>query len=169
MAIDGFHLNGPALVYANFVQDPLLLVGYTDYGARIRIIENYADIITDVFGPITPHDLQVMGMVANISVPFVASDRTNLKALLGRGDRTTQGQISTPGLVVGASSYAFKLSIASTADSPWTFPYCVTRPGFDTQLATKVNPFTLEVFAWPWASFTTTNAKDRTLWTRLFA
>ena len=170
MAIDGFHVNGTALVYiAPYVAGVMQsrqLVGYTDNGVRMRVIENYSDIITDVMGPMTPHDIQNMGMVANITVPLIASDRTVLALIQGRGDRTAVGQVSTPGLVMGANSYQFMVSISSPADSPWNFLYCITRPGFETQLATKANPFTLEFFAWPWSLYTNTAGKDTTLYNR---
>lgn len=144
------------------------LLGYTDHGVKVRVIRNYSDIITDIFGPMTPHDIQDMGMVANISVPLIASDRTVLNSIQSIGDQTagTAGLLSTPGLVIGASFKNFKVAIASPADSPWIFPYCITRPGFDTELATRANPFTLEFFGWPWRSVTTVAAKDSPLWVR---
>ncbi len=167
MGISGFHVNGTALVSVGTgTLGQLEVLGYTDNGARLREIENVSEIITDVFGPMTPHDFQNMGMVAQLSVPLIASDRTVLKKILGKGDRTTAGEISTPGLVIGASGYNFRVAIASPADEPWSFPYCILRPGFNVVLATKANPFVVEFFCWPRATYTVTNAKDQVLWTR---
>lgn len=170
MSIDGFMVNGSALLYTGTGGGGALeLLGYTDNGVRMRVIENYSDIISDVFGPMTPHDIQQMGMVANISVPLIACDRSVLAKVTGRSNRAAVGQIGTPGLVMGVAGYAFRVGIASPADNPWSFPYCITRPGFDTQLATKANPFVLEFFAWPWGSYTVINATNQTLWTRSLA
>ena len=176
MAIDGYTINGPALVNVGTGSAGALeLLGYTDHGVRIRIIENYSDIITDIMGPMTPQDVQNMSFVANISCPLIAMDRTVMAKLQGRGDRTTAGLSSSPGLVMGATGWAFRVGIASSAlqgvaaDSPWSFSKCITRPGFDTQLATRANPFNIEFFAWPYSLFTNTSGKDVPLWTRTLA
>lgn len=179
MALGPFQVNGSAIcylaTYTNGVLGSFNLLGYTDHGVRIRVIQNYSDIITDAAGPMTPQDIQDMGMVANISCPFMVTDRAQLTSLQGRGDSGTTGQVNTPGLVLGASSFLFAIGIASSsvvtgvaADSPWMFPYCITRPGFDSQLATRANPFNMEFFAFPYFPYTTTTSKGTSLWQRTF-
>jgi len=179
MAITSFQAFGPALVFVSFYEDQVLgpysLLGYTDHGVRMRVIENKSDIITDIYGPMTPHDIQDMGAIANIQVPLIASDRGILAEIMNRGDHSSPGQINTPGLVLGANSFLFNIAITSNSlalegqvDDPWQFPYCCTRPGFDTTLATRANPFTVEFFAFPWSIYSNTQAFDTTLFSRSF-
>ena len=177
MPITSYHCNGPALCYVSSyvggVLQPFALLGYTDHGARLRVVENKSDIITDVFGPMTPQDIQDMGMIANISIPLIASDRAQLASLQGFGDRVATGLINTPGLVLGAAGYRIALAISASslpgqADSPWLFPSCLVRPGYDTTLATRANPFTIEFFAFPWANYDTIVGSNTPLWSRTF-
>lgn len=167
MAVDGYMVNGAALVYSyTGVASAAELLGYTDHGTDMDVQENKGEIITDLFGPMTPQDFQDFGMTARIIAPLIASDRTVLAKLTGRGDRTTLGQISTPGLVLGVNSHKFRIGIASNFDSPWSFSSCLMRPGWGTRLATKANPFRLEFIAWPYASYTAVTGKDSPLWSR---
>ncbi len=179
MPITSFHAFGPALVYIQPYIDGELgdisLLGYTDHGARMRVVKNISDIITDIYGPMTPHDLQDMGMIANIQAPLIASDRTVLDSILNPGDSSGPGLINTPGLVLGATGHLFavgitsdSLELAGQVDSPWFFPFCMTRPGFDTTLATRANPFTVEFFCFPWSNFTNTDAYNQPLFVREF-
>lgn len=170
MAIDGFTVNGTALVYVGTgIGGALELLGYTDQGVQMNVDEHKLEIFSDVFGPRTPHDFQDMGMTARIVAPLIAMDRTVLASITGRGDRTTVGMISTPGLVLGSGGYFFRVGIASPADAPWSFSYCLLRPGFNSKLATKANPFNVEFFAWPFKTYTATNGLDGVLWTRSLA
>jgi hypothetical protein len=179
MPITSFSCFGPALVYVATYTDNVIndfeLLGYTDHGVRMRVVKNISDIITDVYGPMTPHDLQDMGMIANIQVPLIASDRLVLNSILNPGNRTQSGNINTPGLVLGANSNLFavgitsdSLALAGQVDDPWVFFYCMTRPGFDTTLATRANPFTMEFFGFPWSNFDNTEAYDTPLFGRTF-
>ena len=169
MAIDGFAVNGPSLIYVGTGGGGALqLLGYTDQGTDVEVMENKAEIYSDIFGPMTPHDFQDMGMMARIVAPLIAMDRTVLATVTGRGDRSAVGQVSTPGLVIG-TDWAFRVGIASTFDSPWSFSRCLMRPRFGTRLATKANPFRVEFFAWPWAPVTTVSGVNTTLWTRSLA
>ena len=170
MAIDGYTINGAALVYTGTgASNALELLGFTEDGVDIEIIENVTPIMTDLFGPETPQDFQKMGMVARITAPLIAVDRTVLSKIEGKGDRTAVGEISTPGIVAGVGSYAFKVGIAAPADTPWTFASCIVRPGFRTKLGTRARPFVAEFFAWPFATYTVTTGKDAVLWTRVLA
>ena len=168
MAINGYTINGAALVYTGTgASNALEVLGYTEDGVDIEIIENVTPIMTDLFGPETPQDFQMMGMVARITCPLIAIDRTVLAKVMGKTDRTTVGEIGTPGIVAGVGSYAFKVGIAAPADSPWTFPACIVRPGWRSKLGTRARPFIGEFFAWPYASYTATTAKDTVLWNRV--
>ena len=165
--IDRYTLNGSAIVSVGTgTLGALETVGYSDNGVDIAVQENKAEILTDIFGPMTPQDFQDMGMTARIVVPFIAVDTSVLNKILDRGDRTSSGQVNTPGLVIGMAGYAFRLAIASPFWSPWSFSYCVVRPGFGTKLAVKANVFRMEFYAWPWATVATVAGKDTTLWTR---
>lgn len=170
MPVDGYTISGAALVYVGTgTAGALELLGYTQGGVDFEVTEEYEPILTDIFGPRVPQDFQNMGMVASINCPLIAMDRTVLAKVTGRGDRTTLGQVSTPGMVMGVAGYAFKVAIASSADSPWTFVKCIMRPSFGTKLATKANPFMARFYAWPWATYTVTTGKDQTLWNRILA
>jgi hypothetical protein len=159
-------INGTAFVYVGTgTSGALELLGYTEAGVDKDIKENKREIMTDLFGDMTPQDFQDMGMVARIVAPFIAMDRTVMAKVMGRGDRTAVGQISTPGSVLGVGGYAFRVAIASPADSPWSFTKCVALSE-STRLATKANPYRFEFFAWPFASYTATTGKDVPLWTR---
>lgn len=167
MAVDGYMVNGTSFIYVGTgTAGALELLGYTDAGTDMTVNENKGEIFTDLFGPMTPQDFQDFGMTARIIAPLIACDRTVLAKITGKGDRTTVGQINTPGLVLGIAGYAFRVAIASPADSPWSFSKCVLRPTFGSKLATKANPFRVEFFAWPYASYTATTGKDTPLWTR---
>lgn len=166
MAVDGYMVNGTAFVYTGTGgAGALELLGYTEQGVDKDINENKGEIITDLFGPMTPQDFQDFGMVARIVCPFIALDRSVLGRVMNRGDRTTLGTLNTPGLVLGVAGYAFRVAIASTFDSPWSFYKCILRTE-STRLATKANPLRLEFFAWPWVSYTATTGKDTPLWSR---
>lgn len=167
MAIDGWTINGPAVVSVGTGSlGALETLGYTDGGVDVSVDELTADIISDVFGPLLAHDVQQFGMTAQITVPLVAMDRTVLGKVIGRGDRTTVGLLSTPGLTMGQSGYAFRVGIASTVDSPWSFSKCILKPGSRFKLATKVQPFTLTFFAGPFATYTVVSGKDTPIFTR---
>ncbi len=179
MAIDGYTVNGSSLVYTGTGSAGALeLLGYTDNGVDIQINKNLSEIFTDIYGPMTPHDLQDMGMTARIVAPFIAIDRTVMTKVLTKGDNSgsgsTQGKLNTAGLPLGAgfpngvggANFLFKVAIASPADVNWQFNYCAVRPTFGTRLATKANPFRLEFLALPWQSYTATTAKDAVLYQR---
>jgi hypothetical protein len=166
VAIDGFTVNGSAVVSVGTgAAGALETLGYTDQGVDIDIQELTEDILTDVSGR-SPQDVQLMGMTARIIVNLIAMDRTVFAKITGRGDRSTVGQTSTPGTILGANNYLFRVGIASPLDTPWSFPTCLVRPGYGTRLATKVHPFRIEFFAIPYLSYTTTSGKNATLWTR---
>lgn len=167
MAVDGYMTNGSALVYTGTgTGGALELLGYTTDGVQIRVTENVEPIITDLFGPQTPQDFQHMGMVAEITAPLIAVDRAVLAKVTGKSNRTAVGQVGTPGLVLGVTGHAFRVAISSVFDSPWSFSTCIVRPGFDTRLAVKAQPFNIQFFAWPYASYLATSGKDHVLWTR---
>lgn len=180
MALDGYTVNGSALVYVGTGSlFALELLGYTDNGVDIQVNYNRSEIFTDIYGPMTPHDLQDMGMTARIVAPFIVIDRTIMSKLLTLGDNggsggAAQGQLNTAGLPLGAgfpngvggSGYLVPVVIASPADVNWKFWYCAVRPTLGTRLATKANPLRVEFLALPWQSFTSTTAKNAKLWSR---
>jgi hypothetical protein len=169
MAIDGFCVNGTALVSVGTGSAGALeTLGYTDQGVDIEIEELTNDIITDVMG-MAPQEVQSMGMIARITVPLIAVDRTVLAKITGRGDRTTVGLVNTPGLLLGTNSHLFRVGIAAPLDTPWSFSKCFMRPGFGAKLATKANPFRVQFTAIPYAAYTVTSGKDTPLWTRSLA
>lgn len=181
--IDGFTVNGSALVYVGTGSGGALeLLGYTDNGVDIQINYNRAEIFTDIYGPMTPHDFQDMGMTARIVVPLIAMDRSVLTKWLVFGDNSgssgsglaSTGLLNSAGIPMGAgfpngvggSGYLRKVAIASPADVGWSFSYCILRPTLGTRLATKANPLRIEFFAIPWQNVTATSAKNAILWTR---
>jgi len=167
MAIDGYTINGPALVYTGTGNAGALeLLGYTTDGVDVRITENVEPIMTDLLGTQTPQDFQDMGMVAEITAPLIAIDRAVLAKVMGRGNRAAAGLLSTPGNVKGAGGWAFRLGISSSADSPWSFAAAILRPTAQFRLSTKAQPLTLQFFAWPYVSYTATTALNAVLWTR---
>lgn len=171
MALDGYTINGSCLVYVGTGSAGALeLLGYTDNGVDMQVNTNRSEIFTDIYGPMTPHDFQDMGMTARVVVPFVVLDRTVLTKLLTRGDNSgsgsTQGLLNQPGRVVGVSGDAVKVALSSPADVGWIFPTCLVRPMFGTRLATKINPFRIEFLAWPYQSYTATTGKNAVLWQR---
>jgi hypothetical protein len=166
---DGYHINGPALVYTGTGSAGALeLLGYTVDGVDISISKNVAEIITDLFGPMTPQDFQDMGEVASITCPLIVSYREVLSRVANRGDRGAVGQMNTPGLVLGQTGAAFSVGITST-DSPWLFAKAVVRPDMRAKLATKAHPFVLQLFAWPYAAYTALTGQNVPLYTRSLA
>lgn len=167
MAIDGYMINGSALVYTDVVTPgTFALLGYTDSGVDMNVQQNKNEILTDIFGPMTPQDFQDFGMTARLVCPFIACDRTQLDAVIGVGDAAVLGQLNTPGTVVGVEGYKFQIGIESPFDIPWVFKACIVRPGFGTRLAVKANVFRMEFYAWPYASYTVTNGLNTPLFTR---
>lgn len=172
MAVNRYSLNGCAFVYTGTgTLGALELLGYTEAGVDMDITENKAEIMTDLYGPMTPQDFQDMGAMVRLVTPMIAYDDAVLAKVMMRGDHTgagviaTAGLINTAGLVLGIAGYGFRVAIASTFDSPWSFTKAIMR-GEGTRLATKVNPFRLELLCWPYAPYTATSAKDVSLWTR---
>ena len=167
MALDGFTVNGTALVYVGTgAGGAKELLGYTEQGVDMDITENKAEIMTDLYGDKTPQDFQDMGMMARMVIPLISIDRTVLAKVVGRGDRSTYGALNTPGLPLGSNGgYYFSVGVTAPLDVPWFFPYCLLRTE-GQRLATKANPFRLEVVAWPFSSFSVTNGKNAVLFTR---
>ena len=165
MAIDGYTINGTSFVFTGSGPGYALeLLGYTESGVDKSVTYNRSEIITDLFGPMTPQDFQDMGMVAQARCPFIAIDRGVLARVMAAGDGGL-GLINTPGRVIGMSGYAIPLVIGSKADFAWSFPASILR-NESTRLATKANPDTLEFFCWPFLPYTATTGKGATLWTR---
>lgn len=166
MANESYAVNGPARVHVGTgTAGALEPLGFTDRGVQIDITELTRDIITDLCGE-APQDAQSMGMTARIVVPLIVLDKSVFKKLMGRGDRTSPGLMSTPGLVLGAGGYLFRVGIESPFDEPWSFEKCFIRPGYGTTLASAANPLRVEFFAIPWLAATATTAKDTPLFTR---
>jgi hypothetical protein len=167
MAIDGFTVNGSALLYVGTGSAGALeLLGYTQDGVDSDIQEKKGELFTDIFGPMVPHDFQDFGMDATVRAPLIAMDSAIFAKAIGRGDRTTLGLINTPGLVFGAAGYLVRVAIAAPLNTPWSFSKCLIRPGHGTRLATKANPYTISWYAFPWASVATVSGKDTPLFTR---
>ena len=161
----------------------LQLLGYTEQGVDMDITENKTEIMTDLFGDKTPQDFQDMGMVAQRVIPLIAYDSAVLQTIMSRGDRTTWGTQNTPGIALGVGGYAFPVSItgplvaasaglgvaptvpAYAAGAPWYFYKCLTRR-VGQRLATKANPFRLELVAWPYLPYTSTTGKNAPLYAR---
>jgi hypothetical protein len=159
-------VNGCAFVYVGTgTAGALELLGYTEAGVDKDIKENKREIMTDLFGDMTPQDFQDMGMVARIVCPMIAMDRSVFAKVYDKGDRATVGLLNTPGLVLGVAGYSFRVAIASPADAPWSFGRCVCLSE-STRLATKANPYRFEFFAWPAASYTALTGKDAPFSTR---
>ena len=167
--IDSYSINGPALVYIGDAgAENLQLLGYTDSGVDLNVLCNKEPQFTDLYGPNTPQEIRDMGMAAQLIIPLIAYDYTLLQSILDFGDRLDDGGISTPGLPLGQLGYAYSVAIAADPANalPWVFPYCATAPKFDVRLAVKLNPFRLNVIAWPWAAHTVQTAVNNVLWYR---
>ncbi len=185
MANDSYLVNGAAFVYVGTgTALALELLGYTEAGVNMDIKENKREIMTDLMGDMTPQDFQDMGMIANLEAPLIAMDSAVLYKVMGRGDHTAStsptlgggtGLTNTPGTVLGINGYAFPVVIASPYTPPtaniftgnaWRFETCLCMNS-DWRLATKANPFRLQLMAWPYKSFTATTGKDARLWSRV--
>lgn len=165
MAVDGYMVNGCAFVNVGTgSMGAFELLGYTEAGVDENVKYNKGEILTDLFGPMTPQDWQDFGMLANLTAPLIAVDRTVLAKIMARGDATI-GLINTPGLVIGVGGYGFRVGISSSFDSPWSFNTCICL-NQETRLATKANPFRLQLLAWPFVSYTASTGKNAPLFTR---
>lgn len=162
----GFWRTGPAIVYtytgANAASQTL---GIANNGVDIELTKNYREIMTDVFGDQTPAELQDMGMVATITCPLIGVDPAVLNTVLAKGNAGSQGQLNTPGRLVGAND-AFAVGIAAADDTPWKFSYCVVRPAFRIPMSVVAKPLTITFFSWPYAPANTTSGINTTLFTR---
>ncbi len=172
MAVNTYCTFGSALVWTGTgTAGALELLGYTEQGVDIDITENKEELMTDLMGSKTPQDFQDMGMIARIVAPLIAVDTAVLNKIIGKGDRTAVGQVNTPGLVLGVGGYTFATAIISGSFTsanyslPWYFYTCVNRSN-GTRLATKANPFRLELVAWPYKSYSATTGKDAYLFGR---
>lgn len=171
MAVNTYTVFGAALVYTGTGSAGALeLLGYTEQGVDMDITEAKEEVMTDLMGTKVPQDWQDMGMMARIVTPLIALDTAVLAKVMNKGDRTTFGSVNTPGLVLGVGGYSFSVAIQSGTGSllyqaPWYFPTCLCRSD-GTRLATKANPFRLELVGWPYKSYTATNGKDAVLFAR---
>jgi hypothetical protein len=173
MAVDGFTINGSAFVYVTTGSAGALeLLGYTDNGVDIQISYHRKEVYTDLYGEMTPQDFMDMGMVAAITTPFVAVDRTVLAKLMTLGDNSGSGgsgssrMLNSPGLLLGAGGHSVGVAVASPADVGWYFPECLIKPVVGTVLATKLNPLKVGFVAWPFQTYNATSGKDGVLWQR---
>lgn len=170
MAVDGYWAPGAALIYTGTGGGGALeLLGFTENGADVEITKHYADILTDIFGPLTPQEIQDFGEVAQVTVPLIAVDRTVLNKAMNRGDRTLNGMLNTPGRLIGAQGQSMRLGIAAPVDVPYSFNNAIVRPSARFRMATRANPFTISFFCWPYAAYTVTTGKDAVLYTRSLA
>lgn len=190
-AVDTYAIGGTAFIWVGTKNDvgtsvAFSLLGYTEKGVDMRIVENKTEIMTDLFGDKTPQDYQDMGMVGEIVAPLIAYDSAVLASIIGRGDRTTWGSLNTPGLPLFQFGYGFPVVIATplaaaipanlqipttpgfNAGTPWYFYKCLLKTE-GQRLATKANPFLLELIANPWVPFTATTGRDAPLFTRALA
>lgn len=169
MAVDGYWATGPGLIYtytgAVSAQE---LLGYTESGAEVEITKNYKEVFSDVFGPLTPIELQDFGEVAIIRVPLIAVDRAVLNKVLNRGNRGANGQLNTPGRFVGLGGDSFRVGIAAANDVPYSFPNCVVRPA-QFPMTVVAKPFNLTFFAWPYLPYTATTGLNTILYNRTLA
>ena len=169
MAVDGYWCTGPALVYTyTGVAAAQELLGYTERGADVDITKHYGEIMTDILGPMTPQELQDFGEVATITAPLIAVDHAVLTRVLGRGDRATQGQLNTPGRLVGSQGDSFRVGIAASLDLPWSFANCVVRPA-RFPMSVQAKPFTITFYAFPYIPYTATSGLNAPLYTRSLA
>lgn len=171
MAITGYTINGPALVYVGTGgSGALQLLGYTDGGVELEMMENSSEIFTDVFGPMTPQDFQQMGIVARVVAPLVAIDEAVQAGIINRTSHTAgfPGLTGLPGQVLGVGGYAYRLAIASgqaPAAGNLIFSAAIIRPRWSWRMATKVFPQRFEWFCWPYAPYTATSGRNQSLYT----
>jgi len=169
MAVNTYAINGCAFVYVQDVgANTYSLLGYTESGVDMDITENKTEIMTDLFGDKTPQDFQDMGMMARLVIPLIAYDSVVLASIINRGDRSTYGSLNTPGLPLGQSGYGFAVYITAplgVAAAPWYFYKCLMKTE-GQRLATKANPFRLELVAWPWVTYQATTGKNAPLFAR---
>lgn len=167
MAIDGFHINGTALVYVSTGQgNSLEFLGYTTDGVDVEPTHNMAEIMTDVFGNMTPHDMQDMGDTATMQLPMIATDRAVLNKVLNRGNKSAFGRLNTPGMPLGSAGYGMSVLITSSLDSSWYFYNCFFRPNARVKLGVRAAPFNLSLLALPLATYATLNGTNALLYTR---
>lgn len=166
---DGFHINGPCLLYPSTGPGGSLeLLGYTVDGVDVQVTHNLSEVMTDVMGPMTPHDLQDMGEVAVVTCPLMVSYRDCLKRVMGRGDKPAEGTLNSPGLLLGQSGASFLLGVTSPGDEPYLFDNVVWRPDARVKLSTKAQPFVIQFFGWPRLPFTATTGRGARLYSRSF-
>lgn len=167
MAVDGYWVTGPSLVYTGTGSaNALELLGFCERGAEVEIVKNYHEIMTDVLGPMTPQELQDMGKVASVTCPLIAIDRAVMAKIMGaRGNAAQVGYLNTPGRNVGANGDSFRLGIAAAADSPFSFNNAVVRPA-RFPMSVQARPYTITFYCWPYIAFTATTGLDAPLYTR---
>lgn len=192
MAVDGFHINGPALVYVDTGRGSSHeLLGYTLDGVTVDFIRNTQEVFTDAFGEATPQAFRDLGEVAAITVPLIASDTVVLSKVMNKGDRAAPGKMNTNGLILGPPILSremrldsggqsvptgvvnvlyttFELGITSTMDVPYTFFRCIWRPVAKVKKGVKAMPFAISFFAFPESTFTTHEIKDARLYAESF-
>jgi hypothetical protein len=171
-SINGYTVNGPAIVTANIgASHAYVVIGYTQDGVDVAIQQMLEEIMTDVFGPRVPQDYQDMMMKCRITCPFIALDRTQFLLLLNAGDKTgnTDGTSNSPGLVLGAGGYSFVLSIASQFDAAggyWFASTFVRDDKIASKLGTKVSPIRCNFEAIPKASYTAVAGANSVVYSR---
>lgn len=166
MAIDNWRVGGPALISVGTGSGGALeVLGYTDGGVDWGLAKHLEPIISDVFGPRTPHTMQDLGEVGRLTLPLIACDAAVLAKMESRGDRTALGQLNTPGLVL--TSYAFRVVVAAplNADMVRSFNLCLVED-VKGKNATKANPLVLSLVSGPFAAYTVTSGKDTQIWTK---
>ncbi|AWM38704.1 hypothetical protein GobsT_31060 [Gemmata obscuriglobus] len=163
----GFWRTGPAIVYSyTGTAAAQEMLGYAQGGVDIDISKNYKEIFSDVFGEMTPHELQDFGEVATITCPLISIDPAVLTKVLNRGNRGAAGQLNTPGRLVGTNGDDFAIGIAASDDTPWKFLHCVLRPNARIPMSVGNKPVNLTFFAWPFAPASTVSAVNTPLYTR---
>lgn len=166
MAIDGFRISGPCLVSVGTGANAALeTLGYSDGGVDFEHVKHLEPVITDIFGPRTFHTMQDMGEIGRITIPLIAVDSAVIAKIESKGDRTTLGQLNTPGSLLTAHAFRVVLAAPQNADMVRSFTLALVEH-VRGKNATKAHPTVLTLIAGPFQTYTVTSGKDVPIWTK---
>lgn len=149
----GFHINGPAILWAGPQGNSGALeqLGISEDGVGISLSPYDDPIMTDDGGSRIPHDLQDMGSDAFIDFRLVYYDLTVLRKIrMLRDAGGIEGIQKRRGGLVFANNKGFRLAIQSETDEPWRFLFCTLRTSQRAKVGTRRTVWDMGVYAIPY-------------------
>lgn len=145
---EAFHVAGPAIVKITALggtSPTLETLGYTANGADVTLESHFENVPCDENGGEQgpPAELVYLGERATVRLELTKWDEGVADLIRPRLSNGTAGTVGTPGTLVFANTYEYRLLIAST-NQPYNFTRAVPRSAISINKGTRHSRLLLE-------------------------